>query len=68
MERGLERRRIFASNEDKQDDLEIEARTRPMQAGWDLTGLIDVVCTHFEIDVEQITDKEEVIHYRQRNQ
>ena len=51
MERGLERRRIFASNEDKQDDLEIEARTRPMQAGWDLTGLIDVVCTHFEIDV-----------------
>ena len=41
----------------KQDDIEIEARTRYLEAGWDLPHLIEVVCKHFDIAIKQITDK-----------
>jgi putative transposase len=39
------------------DCLEIEARARRLQSGWDLPRLIEAVCSHFDIEATRIADK-----------
>ena len=39
------------------DCLEIEAHARRSRSGWDLSGLIEAICEHFNVDATRIVEK-----------
>lgn len=47
----------FVARALEHDSLEIEASTRHLRNGWELSGLVQAVCQHFDLAEDRITDK-----------
>lgn len=47
----------FVQSALKEDELQLDERTRLKQAGWDLEGLIEYLCEQYEVDKALITTK-----------